>query len=87
MHSEQIKADSRLVGLLIADQFPQLRHQDIVALDTAGTANAIFRVGSEHVARFPLRMMDADECKLMMQAEIWAMAELTHIARSPAQNQ
>lgn len=75
MHSDQIEADAALVGILIRDQFPQFRNEDIVALNTTGTTNAIFRIGSAHVARLPLRLVDAGECERLLEVEIQAVAE------------
>lgn len=75
MHSNQLEVDPTLVSILIADQFPQFRSERIVALNSAGTTNAIFRIGSAHVARFPLRMMNSDECRRLLEAEISAVGE------------
>ncbi len=58
MHSDQIDVSLSLASGLIQSQFPQFRGEKIVALDTAGTVNAIFRIGTAHVARLPLRRVD-----------------------------
>ncbi len=44
MHSDQIIIKTTHTRDLIADQFPQFRGEKIVALDTVGTVNAIFRI-------------------------------------------
>ena len=75
MHSDQIPIDARLAAELIHDQFPTLRGQEVTALATAGTVSAIFRIGSTHVARFPLRMIDPAECATVLEAEARASAE------------
>ena len=58
MHSDQVRIEIDLARDLIRDQFPQYEDQKIVPLVTAGTVNAIFRIGSKYAARFPLRLMD-----------------------------
>ncbi len=75
MHSDQINIELRLARQLIHDQFPEFQGEEIVALDTAGTVNAIFRIGTGYAARFPLRMTDPDECTSMLEAEANASAE------------
>ena len=75
MHSDEITIDVTHVRDLIRDQFPQLRGEEIVALDTAGTVNAIFRIGFKHAARFRLQMMNPAECIKLLCAEAKASAE------------
>lgn len=75
MHSDQLNIELPLVRQLIRDQFPQFQSEEILALDTAGTVNAIFRIGTRYTARFPLRMMDPAECTRMLEAEANASAE------------
>lgn len=75
MHSDQMEIELAQVRDLIAGQFPQFRDEKIVALQTAGTVNAIFRIGASHAARFPLRMADPAECSRLMEAEVSASAE------------
>jgi len=54
MHDEQVDCDLDLVRALIADQRPSLAAETITFLPTSGTDNAIYRIGSTHVARFPI---------------------------------
>ena len=42
MHSDQVHIELDLARDLIRDQFPQFEDEEIVALATAGTVNAIF---------------------------------------------
>lgn len=76
MHSDQVHIELDLARNLIRDQFPQFEDEEIVALATAGTVNAIFRIGSRYAARFPLRSMDPTECSNLLRAEAAAMNEL-----------
>jgi len=56
-------------------QFPQLADQELTDLRTAGTVNAIFRIGHGHTARFPLRRQDPTACHKHLTAEVAAMEE------------
>jgi aminoglycoside phosphotransferase (APT) family kinase protein len=84
MHSDQIDIKAAQLRNLIADQFPQFRDEEIVELDTAGTANAIFRIGARHAARFPLRMIDPAECTRLLEAEAKASAEFNESCPFPS---
>ncbi|UVF18648.1 aminoglycoside phosphotransferase family protein [Microvirga terrae] len=75
MHDDQIHIDVDTVRGLVADQFPEYRHERIVQLGSAGTDNAIFRIGSGVAARFPLRAMNPLECAEMLRREAAAMTE------------
>ncbi|MHB2267128.1 aminoglycoside phosphotransferase family protein [Aliihoeflea sp. PC F10.4] len=75
MHIDQIDIDPARISELIWDQFPQFRGEEIVAQKSAGTVNAIFRIGSKYAARFPLRMMNLAECTRLLKAEANASAE------------
>jgi len=83
MHADQLHVRADQARDLIHDQFPQFRGEDVVALATAGTVNAIFRIGASHVARFPLRMMDAADCARLLQAEAQASAEFGRFSPFP----
>lgn len=84
MHGDQIKITAAHAIDLISAQFPQFRGEDIVELDTAGTVNAIYRIGSGHAARFPLRMMDPAECARLLDAEAKASAEFNERCPFPS---
>lgn len=84
MHIDQINIDVVRVSDLIHDQFPQFRGEKIAASESAGTVNAIFRIGSEYAARFPLQMMDPAECASLMEAEANASAEFNEYCPFPS---
>lgn len=84
MHIDQIDIDVASVSDLIHDQFPQFRGEEIVASESAGTVNAIFRIGSEYAARFPLRMMDPAECTRLLEVEANASAEFNEYCPFPS---
>jgi aminoglycoside phosphotransferase (APT) family kinase protein len=53
MHSDEIDIDMALVGRLVASQFPGWRAMPCKEVDSAGTDNAMFRLGHEMVIRLP----------------------------------
>ncbi len=75
MHSGQITIDAARASELIHDQFPQFRGKAVAALNTAGTVNAIFRIGSRHAARFPLQVLEVVEGTRLLEGEARASAE------------
>jgi aminoglycoside phosphotransferase (APT) family kinase protein len=75
MHDDQVHIDADIIRGTIIDQFPEYRHERIEQLETIGTVNAVFRIGSGVAARFPLRKMKPVECAGMLRREAAAMAE------------
>lgn len=75
MHDDQLTITAAQARALITEQFPQFQRQDVVELQTAGTVNAIFRIGERHAARFPLRMMDPADCLRILEWEAEAIRE------------
>ncbi|MCK7614034.1 aminoglycoside phosphotransferase family protein [Roseibium sediminicola] len=76
MHIDQVSISEVLASDLIRDQFPQFEGEEIADLRSAGTVNAIFRIGSAHAARFPLRRIDPPTCLGLLEAEVRALKEL-----------
>ena len=54
MHHDEVEIDVPLVRRLLADQFPEWADRPVRRIESAGTVNAIFRIGEEMVGRFPL---------------------------------
>ena len=54
MHEGQLTVSVGVVRELVADQFPRWRGLEVRAVGPGGTVNAIFRIGDELAARFPL---------------------------------
>lgn len=80
MHDGQLLVDEELAGALIAREFPRLRGLPVVAVHGAGTVNAIFRVGADLAARFPLASVSADD----LGAEAEALAQFAAACPFPA---
>jgi len=51
MHAGQLSVSHRVVRELADDQFPSWRDLAIKAVESAGTVNAIFRIGDRLAAR------------------------------------
>ncbi len=76
MHTDQLAVSAEQVRALIARQFPQWRDLPVREIPCAGTVNAIFRIGEQYSARFPLRPMAADAASTWLHAEADAAREL-----------
>jgi aminoglycoside phosphotransferase (APT) family kinase protein len=72
MHDDQVDVPLEVARRLVAAQFPHWRDEPVRALETAGTVNAVFRVGDGMVARFPLQPGAAD----LVEREFRAAREL-----------
>ncbi len=53
MHDNEFPIDEQLVRSLVDAQFPEWAELPIVAIDSAGTDNALFRLGNELAVRLP----------------------------------
>ncbi|MFD3842862.1 aminoglycoside phosphotransferase family protein [Streptomyces sp. NPDC058642] len=83
MHDDQVDVTTEIVTALIQEQFPQWSGQAIRHLPSTGTVNAIFRIGNDLSARFPLRPADAAEALAVLEEEAEASAELAQVSRFP----
>lgn len=55
MHGDEVKTDVALVGRLLDAQFPQWADLPLTPVDSAGTDNAIYRLGPDMCVRLPRR--------------------------------
>ncbi|MEV7022003.1 aminoglycoside phosphotransferase family protein [Kitasatospora sp. NPDC093558] len=53
MHADELDIDEGLVRRLVAGQFPQWAELDVELVATAGTSNAMYRLGGDMVVRLP----------------------------------
>ncbi|MFK4083353.1 aminoglycoside phosphotransferase family protein [Kribbella sp. NPDC020789] len=83
MHADQLDVTAEVVATLIQEQFPQWSSHAIRPLPSTGTVNAIFRIGDDLAARFPLRPADPAEALAVMEREARASAELAQVSRFP----
>lgn len=71
MHDGQLTVDAALAAELIARSFPILAGAPVSTVAGSGTVNAIFRVGEDVTARFPLEPTDT----AVLESEARALAE------------
>lgn len=76
MHANQIRVTSSLVRELVDDQFPEWSSLPVVRGPRGGTVNAIFRIGPDLAARFPLLPGDVELTRLRLRSEAEAAREL-----------
>jgi len=53
MHANEVHTDTQLVGRLLAAQFPQWAGLPLTPVPSAGTDNALYRLGGDMVVRLP----------------------------------
>ncbi|MGH8889710.1 MAG: phosphotransferase [Acidothermaceae bacterium] len=83
MHEDELEIGVDLVRRLIDEQFPQWSALPVRAAATAGTVNAIFRMGDLLAARFPLRAADPNTVRDWLTREADAAAEFAKISHIP----
>jgi aminoglycoside phosphotransferase (APT) family kinase protein len=76
MHEGQLAIDAGQVRRLVAAQFPEWTHLAVHPVASTGTVNALFRLGDELVARFPLVGEDVEEVRSSLVDEAERSAEL-----------
>ena len=76
MHAGQLTVTVETVRALVSEQFPAWRDLPIQTVNSQGTVNAIFRIGDELVARFPLQGSDAGAVLRSLESEAAVAAEL-----------
>ena len=81
MHPDEISVSADVVRDLIATQFPEWGDLPLRKITSTGTVNAIFRIGSELAARFPLRHGDPSTVLAALRQEAGAAATIA--AHSP----
>lgn len=76
MHEDELHVDESLVRQLFLDQFPIWASRGVEEVATGGTDNAIFRIGDNLAARFPLRAAEPSNMHTKLTREATAMREL-----------
>jgi len=75
MHPGQLSVSVPTVRRLVAAQFPQWRQLPVTAVDSAGTVNAVFRIGDALSARFPIQDGDPQRV-LRSQVRVGALEQV-----------
>ncbi|MGN9909603.1 aminoglycoside phosphotransferase family protein [Phytohabitans sp. LJ34] len=83
MHADQLRVSPETVRELVEEQFPRWRGRPVQEVASAGTVNAIFRIGDDLAARFPLQPGDVEATRRWLTAEAEAAAELAGRTRFP----
>jgi aminoglycoside phosphotransferase (APT) family kinase protein len=83
MHEDEVHIDERLACQLIVDQFPEWSRENVRRIVTDGTVSAIFRIGDNLAARFPLRSADPTNVGTELVREAAAMQELAAYSPVP----
>ena len=82
MHEHEVSTDVNLVRRLLAAQFPDWSGLPLTPVRSAGTDNAIYRLGSGHVVRLP--RVDLPEILLEIAARTDFTAAFTHVSERAA---
>jgi aminoglycoside phosphotransferase (APT) family kinase protein len=83
MHPGQLAVTAEMVRALVDSQFPRWRDRQVRPVATEGTVNAIFRIGDEFAARFPLEPKDPDTTRRWLAEEAASARELIGRTRFP----
>lgn len=76
LHADQLPISTATVHQLLSEQFPAWAGQPITRSHAEGTVHAIFRIGDQRVARFPLRAADPREVEQAIESEAAALTEV-----------
>lgn len=76
MHSGQLTVSTEAVRELVSLQFPQWEASPVSAVASHGTVNAIFRVGHDLCARFPLQRAEVEPTRRWLESEAAAARRL-----------
>ncbi len=80
MHPDQIPITLEMVGKMIGTQFPHWSSLPVTEVNSAGTVNALYRIGSELVARLPLQPGDVEAKQAELSEEIDAAERLLTVS-------
>ena len=83
MHANQLTVSLPAVRELVDVQFPEWRGLPLRRVASQGTVNAIFRIGDEFTARFPLEDGGVEATRRWLESESAAAAELVGRTRFP----
>jgi len=76
MHSGQLTVSTHAVRELVSRQFPQWKGSPVRAVASHGTVNAIFRIGPDLAARFPLLGAEVEPTRRWLESEAAAARRL-----------
>ncbi len=83
MHADQLTVTLETVRRLVGQQFREWAHMPVTVVESEGTVNAIFRIGDQLAARFPLQRGDMEAIRRWLESEADAARELLGRTRFP----
>lgn len=83
MDEVRVDVTVRTAAALVREQFPQWGDAEVRAVRSDGTVNAVFRIGDALAARFPLRVVEPEEAREVLEREASAGAELAQASPFP----
>nr|WP_198950315.1 phosphotransferase [Kineosporia sp. A_224] len=83
MHPDELDVPVEVVARLVGEQFPQWGGLPVRRVVSTGTVNAVFRLGDDVAARFPLRARALADVRASLAAEVAAMGELAACSPVP----
>ena len=83
MHADQMTVTLDTVRRLVGQQFREWAHMPVTVVESEGTVNAIFRIGDQLAARFPLQPGDIEAIRRSLESEAEAARELLGRTRFP----
>ncbi|MEV4898901.1 phosphotransferase [Nonomuraea sp. NPDC055795] len=81
MHADELAVPLDTVRALVAAQFPEWKDLPVRRVAGQGTVNAIFRIGEDLAARFPLEAREPGAARRWLEAEAAAARELLDATR------
>lgn len=84
MHPDQLEIRRDQVAALVADELPHLAGRPVTPVAGAGTVNAIFRIGDDVSARFPLRPGDPAAVRHELEQDAARAGEFGSVTTVPA---
>lgn len=83
MHDSQLTVTVDVVRALVREQFPEWAALPVRPVASAATVNAVFRLGDDLAARFPLQAEDPGEVLSWLRTEADAATEFAGVSPVP----
>lgn len=84
MHEDQLDIDAGTAARLVAGLLPERRGETVRPLRTSATTSHLFLVGTDLVAKFPMRRTDATDARAALEADHRAMEDFARHCPFPA---
>lgn len=84
MHESQLSLARSEAVRLVRGLFPSVAESEVTAVESAGTVNYLYRVGTTCAAKFPMQGGDAVEVRAVLLAEHAAMREFAAVSTAPS---